>query len=42
MGNRTASEAIGPGGDSEAAALAAGGSLWPERLGDYQILRVIG
>src|SRR6516162_17665 len=32
-GNRSATESLGPGADSEAAALAAGGSLWPDRLG---------
>ena len=41
-GNRSATEAVGPGGDSVAAALAAGGSLRPNRLGDYRILRSIG
>jgi serine/threonine protein kinase/WD40 repeat protein len=41
-GNRSATEAVGPGGGPMAAALAAGGSPWPDRLGDYRILRSIG
>ena len=42
LGNRSATEAVGPGGDSVAAALATGGSFGPDRLGDYRILRSIG
>ena len=33
-GNRSATEAVGPGDESAAAAVAAGGSLRPDRLGD--------
>src|SRR6516225_4354765 len=41
LGNRTATEAVRPGGDFVPAALGASGSIWPDRLGDYRILRSI-
>jgi serine/threonine protein kinase/WD40 repeat protein len=42
LGNRSATEAVKPRGQPVTAALAADGTLLPERLGDYRIVRCIG
>jgi hypothetical protein len=42
LGNHGATESLGPGGKPEGAAVAAGGTVVPDRLGDYRILREIG
>jgi serine/threonine protein kinase/WD40 repeat protein len=42
LGNRGETEPVGLGGEPEAAAVAAGGTVVPDRLADYRILREIG